>query len=48
VVVLTARPGTVKEIVAIDTPRPRNPISTDLRNIEAHIRDLIGETAEDG
>ena len=43
VVVLTARPGTVREIVKIDSPRPRDPAGTDFRNIESHIRDLIGE-----
>ena len=48
VVVLTARPGTVRDIVTIDFPRPRDPAGTDFKNIEAHIRDLIGEAAEDG
>jgi NitT/TauT family transport system ATP-binding protein len=48
VVVLTARPGTVRDIVTIDSPRPRDPAGTDFKNIEAHIRDLIGEAAEDG
>ena len=47
VVVLTARPGTVRDIVAIDAPRPRDPTDTDFKKIEAHIRDLIGESAED-
>src|SRR5712692_2405090 len=47
VVVLTARPGTVRDIVAIDATRPRDPTDTDFKKIEAHIRDLIGESAED-
>jgi ABC-type nitrate/sulfonate/bicarbonate transport system ATPase subunit len=47
VVVLTARPGTVRDIVTIDAPRPRDPTGTDFKKIEAHIRDLIGESAED-
>jgi len=48
VVVLTARPGTVRGIVTIDSPRPRDPTSADFKNIEAQIRDLIGELDEDG
>jgi NitT/TauT family transport system ATP-binding protein len=48
VVVLTARPGTVRGIVTIDSPRPRDPTSADFKNIEAHIRGLIGELDEDG
>jgi NitT/TauT family transport system ATP-binding protein len=48
VVVLTARPGTVRDIVTIDSSRPRDPAGTDFKNIEAHIRDLIGDAAEDG
>jgi len=47
VVVLTGRPGSVRDIVSIDSPRPRDPTGADFRAIEAHIRDLIGESAED-
>ena len=43
VVVLTARPGTVREIVTIDSPRPRDPGATAFRDIERHIHELIGE-----
>jgi len=47
VVVLTGRPGCVRDIVPIDAPRPRDPTSAGFREIEAHIRNLIGESAED-
>jgi NitT/TauT family transport system ATP-binding protein len=47
VVVLTERPGTVRDIVGIDSLRPRDPTGADFRAIESHIRDLIGESAED-
>lgn len=47
VVVLTARPGSVRGIVRIDSARPRDPTGSEFRSIEAHIRDLIGESDED-
>jgi NitT/TauT family transport system ATP-binding protein len=47
VVVLTGRPGRVRDIVRIDAPRPRDPTSADFRKIEVHIRGLIGESVED-
>lgn len=43
VVVLSSRPGTVKEIVSINFDRPRDPSAAQFREIECHIRDLIGE-----
>ena len=48
VVVLTARPGTVREIVTIDAPRPRDPAGAACRDIERHIHDLIGEDEDPG
>jgi len=42
VVVLTQRPGSVKEIVHIDIERPRDLSTADFRNIELYVRDLIG------
>jgi len=50
VVVLTPRPGTVREIVPIDSPRPRDPGGSGFRAIERHIHALIGEdeTVEEG
>jgi NitT/TauT family transport system ATP-binding protein len=48
VVVLTGRPGRVRDIVSIETPRPRDPTSSDFRKIETEIRGLIGKAAEDG
>ena len=48
VVVLTARPGTVREIVTIDFPRPRDPASPAFRTAEGRIRDLIGEENWEG
>ena len=50
VVVLTPRPGTVREIVPIDSPRPRDPGGSGFRAIERHIHELIGEdeTVEEG
>ena len=47
VVVLTGRPGTVRDIVGIDSPRPRDPTGAEFRATEAHIRNLIGESAAD-
>ncbi len=43
VVVLSSRPGTLKEMVDINLDRPRNPSAAEFREIECHIRDLIGE-----
>jgi NitT/TauT family transport system ATP-binding protein len=45
VVVMTARPGTVKEIVEVDLPRPRHP---DVRSSEAFVkvRDRLWELLE--
>ena len=47
VVVLTGRPGSVRDIVRIDSPRPRDPTHSDFKAVEAHIRDLIGDWAGD-
>jgi len=47
VVVLTGRPGTVRGIVRIAIPRPRDPTGSEFKDIEARIRDLIGEADED-
>jgi NitT/TauT family transport system ATP-binding protein len=48
VVVLTARPGTVRDIVTIDAPRPRDPAGAVVRAIERQIHDLIGEDPGNG
>jgi NitT/TauT family transport system ATP-binding protein len=48
VVVLTARPGTVRDIVTIDAPRPRDPAGAVFRAIERQIDDLIGEDPGNG
>jgi NitT/TauT family transport system ATP-binding protein len=49
VVVMTARPATIREIVAIDLPRPRDSSTYNLprfREFEEHIRSLIDQDCE--
>jgi len=43
IVVLTSRPGTVKEIVHIELPRPRDRTSPDFARIRRHVLGLIDE-----
>ncbi|MDF1856065.1 ABC transporter ATP-binding protein [Pseudooceanicola sp.] len=46
VVVFTARPGKVKEIVPIDLPRPRNPRDPAFRDLQDHLADLLAEEVD--
>jgi NitT/TauT family transport system ATP-binding protein len=41
VVVLTARPGRVKEIVAIDRPRPRDPFAAEAIAFKRELTELL-------
>jgi NitT/TauT family transport system ATP-binding protein len=41
VVVLTARPGRIKEIVAIDRPRPRDPFAPEAVALKRELTDLL-------
>jgi NitT/TauT family transport system ATP-binding protein len=42
VVVLTARPGRIKEIVAIDRPRPRDPFAAEAVALKRNLTELLG------
>jgi NitT/TauT family transport system ATP-binding protein len=44
VIVLTARPGTIKESVSIDLPRPRDRTGAEFARIRRYVLDLV-ETA---
>ena len=41
VVVLTARPGRIKEIVAIDWPRPRDPLAPEAIALKRELTELL-------
>jgi NitT/TauT family transport system ATP-binding protein len=41
VVVMTARPGRIKDVVAVDLPRPRDVTSTEFNEIRRHIGVLL-------
>jgi len=43
IVVLTSRPGTVKEVVKIDLPRPRDRTSQDFAQVRRYVLGLIDE-----
>ena len=43
IVVLTSRPGTVKEVVNIDLPRPRDRTSQDFAKVRRYVLGLIDE-----
>lgn len=43
IIVLTNRPGTVKEVVNIDLPRPRDRTSQDFAKVRRHVLSLIDE-----
>jgi len=43
IVVLTSRPGTVKEVVTIDLPRPRDRTSQDFAKVRRYVLGLIDE-----
>jgi NitT/TauT family transport system ATP-binding protein len=46
IVVLTSRPGRIKEIVAYSLPRPRNRTSPEFARIRRHVLDLINESRQ--
>jgi len=43
IVVLTSRPGTIKEVVTIDLPRPRDRTSQDFAKVRRYVLGLIDE-----
>jgi NitT/TauT family transport system ATP-binding protein len=43
IVVLTSRPGTIKEVVKIDLPRPRDRTSPDFAKVRRYVLGLIDE-----
>lgn len=43
IIVLTSRPGTIKEIVPIDLPRPRDRTSPDFAQVRRYVLGLIDE-----
>lgn len=46
VVVFTARPGTIKSIVPIDLPRPRDPRDPKLHELRDHLIDLLADEVD--
>ena len=46
VVVFTARPGTIKSIVPIDMPRPRDPRDPKLHELREHLIDLLADEVD--
>jgi NitT/TauT family transport system ATP-binding protein len=46
VVVFTARPGTIKSIVPIDLPRPRDPKDPKLHELRDHLIDLLADEVD--
>lgn len=48
VIVMTPRPGVIKEIVPIRLPRPRSPLSRDFVAIEKRLESLVGLDEEIG
>ena len=46
VVVFTARPGTIKSIVPIDLPRPRDPRDPELHKLRDHLIDLLADEVD--
>lgn len=47
IVVLTRRPGTVREVMEIPIPRPRDRTSTEFARIRRHVLDLMDEPGRD-
>ena len=45
VVVMTHRPGKIRETISIDLERPRDITSTEFNDIKRHVLDLIREEA---
>jgi NitT/TauT family transport system ATP-binding protein len=41
IVVMTARPGTIKALIAVDLPRPRDPSSSEFNTLRAQVTKLI-------
>ena len=46
VVVFTARPGTIKSIVPIDMPRPRDPRDPEIHALRDHLIDLLADEVD--
>ena len=46
VVVFTARPGTIKSIVPVDLPRPRDPRDPKLHKLRDHLIDLLADEVD--
>ncbi|HEX4185934.1 MAG TPA: ABC transporter ATP-binding protein, partial [Stellaceae bacterium] len=46
VVVCTARPGCIKEIVAIDRPRPRDPFAPDSVSLRRKLTELLSDEVD--
>ena len=47
VVIMSPRPGRIREIVAVDLPHPRERTSAQLANIRNHVLDILNSTTGD-
>jgi NitT/TauT family transport system ATP-binding protein len=48
IVVLTGRPGSVREIISVDLPRPRDRTSAEFAGIRRHVLDMMNESMPPG
>ena len=46
VVVFTSRPGTIKEIVPVDLPRPRDPFAPEAQELRKHLTAILSEEVD--
>jgi NitT/TauT family transport system ATP-binding protein len=46
VVVFTSRPGTIKEIVPVDLPRPRDPFAPEAQALRKHLTAILSEEVD--
>jgi nitrate ABC transporter ATP-binding subunit len=48
VAVMSARPGRIREVIAVDLPKPRDPNSPEFNAVERHVRDVLWQGLDSG